>query len=113
MIKAKFTKGPWVVRDNEIQQNVHQHFLAENGMDDDGARAICVNAVDGSCEFFICDTGYEGGNSNLPALANAHLIAAAPTLYETLATLVARGEDASSDLWAAARIVLAKARGES
>lgn len=72
----------------------------------------------GSIEPDVCDFGddtqYYPTEGEPPNEANAHLIAAAPDLYDALeALLVTKAPDfIPSRLWDDARAALAKARGE-
>lgn len=80
MTERKWTSGPWVVND------------------------VSVRAKNGSLVSLVYANG-EGAMND-----NAHLIAAAPDLYEALAVIVSFGVDeASLDT---AYDALAKARGE-
>lgn len=83
MTERKWTKGPWVVSED--------------------------------CEgYWINDTdGYHVGSAEASidnAIHDAHLIAAAPDLYEALVVIVSFGVDEAS--WQTAYDALAKARGK-
>lgn len=114
MNEPKWTKGPW----EALPQN--------------GAGPMIVHIFDTGNQ--MRPTGYrliahmlERGNSLDQDRANAHLIAAAPDLYEALETVAQllrdhHGDQSSEDgwqneeirdAWLAARAVLAKARGEA
>lgn len=91
MTERKWTPGPWVWRTGK-------------------------GSWQGSIEPDICDFGddthYYPSEGTPPNEANAHLIAAAPDLYEALERLVIE-LDGSGMEWADdANIALAKARGE-
>lgn len=88
MGEAKFTPGPWRVRFGNIG-----HVAAENG------------ALVAKCQRLT-------GLCNLQA--NAHLIAAAPELYEALERVIKIIDDSSWCLkLTEERAALAKARGET
>ena len=84
MSETKFTRGPW-----EISK--HQ----------DGSSLIVIGPED----WDIARVDYPDRNPN------AHLIAAAPELYETLEEVI-RISDRKHDAWDKAKAALAKARGE-
>jgi hypothetical protein len=101
MSEPKFTPGPWEV---------------ETGVDD-------IVWVDGPATS-VCDLYHTSGQGKLivkpNAVANAHLIASSPELFEALATLMACAEVRAgnvdplfSEPLEKARIALAKARGET
>lgn len=105
MSEAKFTKGPWIVY-GDLPTDV-------------------VVAQSGECSLATLDCGCGGRTTQR---ANAHLIAAAPDLYEALSDMVEQAvscfynhyghEQDPSDLpmpehIEKARTALAKARGEA
>jgi len=85
MSKTKFTKGPWIAQthDGEVKHAV----IHLNGGGFDISR--CPDSV-----------------------ANAHLIAAAPDMYDALASIENDGKQVPAWLWDKIQDTLAKARGE-
>ena len=84
MTKTLWTPGPWSVphfADDDTQCNCG-YVLAEYG----GMGAIATVHV---CKEMRGDWGDDEGPDAVSARANAHLIAAAPDLYEALADLAA------------------------
>jgi hypothetical protein len=109
-VSAKFTKGPWVAR-----QEFANRWRIE--VPREGHVPISVGLA--------CTTVLEVGCSNEDTAANAHLIASAPELYgalegvlwglEAYVKLVHPDDDGSATPKSAigkARAALAKARGE-
>ena len=101
MSDAKFTPGPWAV---------------------DNRASFCVNAERDGAAGGVCSTGgyyaswRDGEELMLENQANAHLIAAAPELYEALERMVADydiGEMTETPILDVANAALAKARGET
>lgn len=76
MTEPKFTPGPWAV---------HDAGRAEEGWGDAGP-SVCREHPDGTCGPLI---EFIGGRGRV--LANAHLIAAAPLLYDALEQVTDRG----------------------
>jgi len=105
MSEAKFTKGPWEALTNGNAYNFETVVTFKN-------------AADG----WICTVYDDCDDCTLPDGANAHLIAAAPELYDMLYALmggdekmqVAIGGNPSyvDGFMSRANSVLAKARGE-
>lgn len=96
-MNTKFTAGPWRV------------FTTTGGN-----KLVGVGEQTGEG---ITDCGFGlWGGGDAEAIANAHLIAAAPDLYEALVPLLMRWADPLSiqeHHWNAARDALKKARGET
>lgn len=102
MNAARHTKGPWAINterfeDDRLQGSTHVESANEHGWANDGW-IICA-----------CDGPDQG--------ANAHLIAAAPELYEALEKMVRAAMYGSfntvdSHPLPLARAALSKARGE-
>ena len=89
MSESKFTKGEWTVEDGRVV----------------------------ACGDFRIAYSYSGSNIPYtePAKANAHLIAAAPEMYEAMQEFVNRvdkGEVRSNKTYNKFKSILAKARGE-
>lgn len=85
MSKPKFTKGPWVARTHDGELKHAVIYLNGGGFD----------------------------ISNCPdCVANAHLIAAAPDMYDALASIENDGNQVPAWLWDKIQDTLAKARGE-
>ncbi len=100
MTEAKFTKGPWVLIDGQFSSEVE--ITTENRQE---------NSKGKICEMDI----YFGGGHGIEQPANAHLIAAAPEMYEMLRALSEMSsEDAKLYLEGSSDVIdlLAKARGE-
>ena len=99
MSEAKFTKGPWCISEGEgFSADLPAGYVidyVENGLGD-------TVAMVATKEKFPFD--------NLTA--NAHLIAAAPELYEVLSDAMERGGSIQMCLYDKALAALAKARGE-
>lgn len=98
MTETKFTPGPWKC---DGEESAYYDLPTLNILDKDGD--IVAGAVD-----YIDESG----------LPNAHLIAAAPDLYEVLQRMVNVASEIAPDVQGAnvftdARNVLAKARGEA
>jgi hypothetical protein len=85
MSEPKFTPGPWAVN----QRKDNPEIWWTGGM--------LIAGIVGCAEFDF---------------ANAHLVAAAPDLYESLSEIVAL-TDRKTDIWDKAHAALAKARGEA
>jgi len=86
MSKAKFTKGPWVARTYGGYIKHAVIYLDGGGFD----ISNCPDCID-----------------------NAHLIAAAPEMYDMLATIENDDNKIPAWLWDKIQATLAKARGES
>jgi len=97
MSKLKATPGPWRI---SLSDNATPHICCNNGSWDD--------FVDE--DTLVCTMPAEIMKA-YNSLANAHLIAAAPDLYEALYNLYIRCEAGAKQL-EAAEAALAKARGE-
>ena len=97
MNEPRFTPGPWVVvepEDDVIQIKIGDVDKQGGSPTIYGSKVICfVNDIE-------CDT------------ANAHLIAAAPDLYQVLAEIVQKWGRPNTADWHKASAALAKARGE-
>ncbi|AUR87388.1 hypothetical protein NVP1100O_47 [Vibrio phage 1.100.O._10N.261.45.C3] len=105
MKEAKFTKGPWVLIDGQFSSEVE--ITTENRQE---------NSKGKICEMDI----YFDGQHGIEQPANAHLIAAAPEMYEMLAEVLHNMEVGNSDhteindaMIPRVSALLAKARGES
>lgn len=107
MSDTKFTPGPWVVdEDSNIDQIAVRIGTAVES-------PYCRDVSD----LWACDI--DESENNDQALANAHLIAAAPELYEELESLLdslAATPELNLSSWGietdSAKAALAKARGE-
>lgn len=100
MSEAKFTKGPWNAKD---------------GMWIDGCYITSSSRI-GMVKICSVDSAYLDGHANdsfeSEQLANAHLIAAAPELYDMLASIENDAGEIPKDFWDKIQATLAKARGE-
>lgn len=100
--ETQWTPGPWCVHTHAERHGPDEKFY------------WVVSNEDQPCDYIACSDGDVGIDVDR-ALADAHLIAAAPELYGALAMMVEMverdgfGEDAVLDCAIAA---LAKARGE-
>lgn len=94
MSEAKFTKGPWYVHNNDVYLEV----FSDKG-------AICDTCMSGH--------QFDGGDCTEGkfAKANAHLIAAAPEMYDALEHIL-ENQALGSPLALSINNLLAKARGE-
>ena len=95
MSKPSFTPGPW--RTDEFYDAVLSDVIKDDGQDD-----------------VVCSFDY-GNKPDDEQIANAHLISAAPELYEALAEMCANftsGNPDQREAIARAREALDKARGE-
>ncbi len=102
MSDTKFTKGEWIVYDSSMDWgNVNRDELVI-GMD-----SFNHDWTDHYCAHKITIGDDEG-----EARANAHLIAAAPEMYEMLATIENDSGQVPAWLWDKIQSTLAKARGE-
>lgn len=109
---VRWTPGPWRARiaEPEVPEEGGRYEIDALGTDGDPVWAALASV------FVHCDGHGEGH-------ANAHLIAAAPALYEALANLIPRfhrcvvahgtHSEWADEAVAAARAALALARGES
>ncbi len=98
--ETKFTPGPWVINKTYATMLI----------------------ITGQSDMDVCqvDAGYDSDLSQYSAddeeQANAHLIAAAPELYDALSGLLYHDEngigEGYDEVIEAARLALAKARGE-
>lgn len=102
-IKPKFTSGPWRVRDSGPQfcslTPGSKMFVLEQSSPDElhiGFACSWINDPEDAIE----------------AKANAHLLAAAPDLYEALANLENDAGQIPEHAWQMVQAALAKARGE-
>ena len=107
-MEAKFTPGPWSIAHDGNYPRIRKHFRTDHHMD------VC-GPVHG---YMYADD--ETANQ----AANAHLIAAAPDMYEALESLIItqeykeeHGKDKAYELarktsWNKVKAALAKARGE-
>lgn len=120
MSEPKFTQGPWVVEDGGSSSYFQSFDIS--GPDTNratekwrrrGREVASISAHHAADVPSLADTALGYGASE--AKANAHLIAAAPELYEALARLTAEFGDKSVDHEnvRAAFAALAKARGET
>lgn len=98
MSEAKFTKGQWVTDIDQHDEPNQDIVISSNHMN------ICKVHIDDCCTMH-----------NKELKANAHLIAAAPQMYELLEVImnILNGEDALSEVSSddIAKL-LTKARGE-
>lgn len=109
-MSTKFTPGPWkmeTVKINGGKGSCHRVGNFPTGQDWHPETYACVYA-----------DGYRIGiDDSLPIAielrANAHLIAAAPDMYEVLATLENDDGSIPEFVWEMRNAALAKARGES
>lgn len=124
-IQPKWTPGPWKWLGEDYRGGWGWQLL----VGPNGEGLLCGQAADGGpyaglrshCDIdpLLCKTGFGASQESAPAVhvreANAHLIAAAPELYEALAAIVRDGDDQELDsaLINAGRAALARARGES
>lgn len=101
MSEQRWTPGPWQVKFDEDWMDTM--IIAPGG-------AATAKAWD------LWEDSEDGKVTQMPTDANAHLIAAAPELYEALRItkvhLEASGFDAKGKVVAQANAALAKARGE-
>ena len=108
MNDTKFTPGPWWVSENMIgnpEIRTHRDKLDAGDLNSNFGAGMCSSIGDHTEK-------RTSGNE----IHNAHLIAAAPELYEALINIVGSGEIPycqSDPLIVAAGEALAKARGES
>ena len=113
MSEVKFTPGPWsVVEDIARDRDVNGHAIGDEYI-------AGFNVESGTKEVVSCE-GISGCGDE--ERANAHLIAAAPDLYEALNNVMSeissclRDEEyyfGTTERFDNARAALAKARGES
>ena len=92
MSKTKFTPGPWWIDGQGI-----------------GPKSFADDQSYGMTTPVAYIEEYDWPENHV---ANAHLIAAAPELYETLEEVI-RISDRKHDAWDKAKAALAKARGEA
>lgn len=109
MSETKFTKGPWIFVEENIGKLSHDAYHLLHGQPGDGGWEKPLYIAVG------CSMGIERELGAGVAEANAHLIAAAPELYEALDEMVERLE---RNGWSGADIdkanaALARARGAS
>ena len=105
MSKAKFTKGEWIAyfhANDDFGGGYDQVVIGMDSYNDDPRNHYCAHKViiDG-----VEDTDEEG-------IANAHLIAAAPDMYDLLSTIENDNGQVPEWLWDKIQLTLAKARGE-
>ena len=102
MNEPRFTPGPW-------------EFLEAYSHDDEYSASrpltVCSDSNDDLANVFSSNDSTVSIARD-QAIANAHLIAAAPDLYEALAVVVQEWGRPYSPDWNRARAALAKARGE-
>lgn len=113
MSKEKFTPGPWFVSEDITRdRDINCHYVGDEYI-------AGFNIESGAKEIVSCE-GIPGCGDE--ERSNAHLIAAAPDLYEALSELVEEigvelkaivGVFGESREITKARAALAKARGES
>lgn len=102
MSKPKFTQGPWSLTDDPIIPRV----VGASG-EHDNICAVYRRAVS--------EGPTEPAKPDVEALANAHLIAAAPEMYDAISNIIEAikaGDDHGHDTKHLEHL-LAKARGES
>lgn len=90
MKETKFTKGEWLI-------------FGDWGIKDKNDRLIA--------QFEPLNDDISPGNTD-ESFANAHLIAAAPEMYDLLSTIESDSNQVPTWLWDRIQQVLAKARGE-
>ena len=97
---SKFTRGPWnmVVSD---KRGLYSEIAATD-VDDRGRSIRCVVA-------YTAWTPKAWGN----ALSNAHLITAAPDMYEALISIENDDGRIPAEIWEMRQAALKKAKGES
>jgi hypothetical protein len=98
--ETKHTPGPWVVRP------------AKYPVDGQFDYAVCAK-FSGTERCLAESFGRVSVDDAAPAMANAHLIAAAPDLYEACAEALAALEMNAAFDWGTLDRALAKARGET
>lgn len=110
MSETKFTKGPWVVG----------YLKSDVGVADDGKTGGYAKLFDVRGWGYLTGKGHGGlglseGEASAIQDANAHLIAAAPELYEALTDVLGLipQEYEESPMVAFAKAVLTKAKGEA
>jgi hypothetical protein len=110
MSETKFTPGPWIV--NNFREHYFVEVYAEKLRGHSNDRVALLN-VD---ELGTYDGDEDYGRAEIEAEANAHLIAAAPDLYEAVMTVVKNMPEPycaiTRAIDAQCRAALAKARGE-
>lgn len=98
MIKTKFTSGPWEIEGYAIEGPAYPG---------DPKRPTIMGGEDREWCVAIVQTDHEK-----PYEANAHLIAAAPELYEMLSSIENDNGSIPQGFWNEMQRVLRKARGE-
>lgn len=103
--KAKFTKGPWIGFNNGKWADCGAWSV---GNDEASSYSdVAVNAGDMTICLVVSDSWNDEEMES-----NAHLIAAAPDMYDVLSTIENDDGTIPEWLWDKIQITLAKARGE-
>lgn len=105
MSEAKFTPAPWAV----VTNSAGGLEVVKQRVRDKGEEWIPIT-YDATVAMGIGDHTDEETNGN--ELANAHLIAAAPEMYEYLSHMVEREVISDPSIEREVKSLLAKARGE-
>ena len=100
MSEAKFTKGPWTIESDDLERECYRSISGKGH----GALADVV---------WQMEDDKNTGHRSPKCEANAHLIAAAPELYEALASIENDDGSIPASIWEMRNAALAKARGES
>lgn len=108
--KPKYTPGPWKVTDLDQHPGIENH---------DGSVSIVIFGYRKWVDANTCDDSGVRGKTRKQAIANAHLIAAAPDLLEALESYVEALFDGPENLTSRrndeleekARRAIAKAKG--
>lgn len=106
MSEAKFTKGPWYCEPDDFIGGAALTSEAREGM-------VEIAAIS---DAYIDEDPLSLGDFESEQQANAHLIAAAPKMYEAMQEFVdrcERGEVRNTRTYEQFKAILAKARGES
>ena len=104
MSETKFTKGEWIVyveSDDFGRQNYDEIVIGMASYNDDPYGHYCMHKV-----------VIEDEETSEEAIANAHLIAAAPEMYDMLHSIENDVNQIPPFLWDKIQDVLKKARGE-
>ena len=102
-MSAKHTPGPWIAEACSSHKEMSQSTPATVAWVGDYRVRVGI------------ETGVKGGNYrdglHGDEMADAHLIAAAPEMYEALRDLIAVKPNSDAPEWVAARAAIAKAEG--
>lgn len=102
MSKTKFTKGEWVVRASGEFDDEDNFIVSMDSHIKDNSDYMAKHRV-------VIDGSWGGDDE---AIANAHLIAAAPEMYDLLTSIENDADQVPAWLWDKIQLTLAKARGE-